>query len=324
MDKLFETKHFQLNELGEGLYACIHKAGGGAFSNAGIVDLGDRTILVDAFDTMAAGDELQKVAESLFDRPVDMILLTHPHSDHWIGASAFDQTTWYLANTKTRQVCLEWGEQMLHDYENPEEWEEWVQSMESELQVEQDEGKRAGLLKTIERTRYTMAEMTDFHPRYADLAFEKEVVFHGTTRQASFQSFGRGHSEDDAVLLLHEDGIAFIGDIGFFTTQPFLGFCDIEGYRQQMTSFIESNFAVLVPGHGPIGTREDLILQLEYCSILEEKVRKVVQQGGSLKEAQQITLPEPFDQWLFGGMGRFETNVQYFYRHFGGEITEGG
>jgi len=34
----------------------------------------------------------------------------------------------------------------------------------------------------------------------------------------------------------------------------------------------------------------------------------------------QICLPEPFDKWLTGGMGRFETNVRYLYSYFGGEI----
>jgi cyclase len=87
------SQHFRVEELASGVYACIHKSGGGAYSNAGIVDLGDQTIVVDAFDTMIAGRALRQTAEALLGRPVDRLVLTHPHSDHWIGASEFDQMT---------------------------------------------------------------------------------------------------------------------------------------------------------------------------------------------------------------------------------------
>lgn len=317
-----DSKHFRLEKLADGVYATIHKTGGGAYSNSGIIDLGDITILVDAFDTMAAGGDLRKAAELLMDRPVEMILLTHPHSDHWIGASAFEPRTVLLANEKTRQVCREWGKQMMKDYQKPEEWEAWIGEMEAQLQIERDEDMRAGLLRTIERTQYSMAEMGEFQPRYADLTFEQEIRFHGEKRKAIFKSFGHGHSEDDAALLLPEDGVAFIGDIGFFDTQPFLGYCDIEGYRKQMTYFLEGEYDVLVPGHGPIGGKGELQLQLEYCEILEELVGKVVQQGGSLEEAKKVRLPEPFDSWLYGGKGRFEANVGYFYQYCGGVLAE--
>ena len=88
-DNLLESNHFTLKSLTNGVYACIHKPGGAAYSNAGIIDLGDRTLVVDAFDTVAAGHDLLQTAEALFERSVDTILLTHPHSDHWKGACSF-------------------------------------------------------------------------------------------------------------------------------------------------------------------------------------------------------------------------------------------
>ena len=42
----------------------------------------------------------------------------------------------------------------------------------------------------------------------------------------------------------------------------------------------------------------------------------------SFEEALQIAIPEPFDQWLVGGMGRFEVNVRYLFERFGGELPE--
>ncbi|MHA2427354.1 MAG: MBL fold metallo-hydrolase [Candidatus Hermodarchaeia archaeon] len=316
------SKHFTLEKLANGVYACIHKQGGAAYANAGIIDLGDRTILVDALNALVAGRDLRQTAEGLFDRSIDTIILTHPHSDHWIGASAFDPGTTLLAHKTTRKITHKWGKGMMRDYKDPSAWEEWLKEEEEKLRTEQDERVRVGLEISIARTRYTLAEMADFKPRYADQTFEDTVTFQGSKRNAELRSMGRGHSEDDAVLLLPEDGVAFIGDIGFFNTQPFLGFCDIDLYRNQLLFFQDADFQVLVPGHGPVGNKDDIALQIKYFDVMEDLVGGVAQRGGSLDEAMQITLPEPFDKWLYGGMGRFEVNVRYLFEHFGGDVPD--
>ena len=323
-DNSLESSHFILEHLTNGVYACIHKPGGAAFSNAGIIDLGDYTILVDAFETMAAGRDLRKTAEALLKRPVNTIVLTHRHNDHWIGASGFEANTVLLASKVTRQVCLELGRDIVNESQDPSAWETRIKELEQQLLTEQDQRVRVSLERSITRTRYTLAEMAEFQPRYADQTFEGTVTFQGSKRNAELRSLGRGHSEDDAVLLLPQDKVAFIGDVGFFDCQPFLGSCDIDLYRRQMVFFKDSDYRVLVPGHGPVGNyQEDIELQLKYLAVMEDLVGAVVQRGGSFEEAMQITLPEPFDKWLMGGMGRFETNVRYLFAHLGGELPEG-
>jgi cyclase len=317
-----ESKHFSVEPLTDGVYACIHEPGGAAYSNAGIIDLGGRTLLVDAFHTQAAGRALRQAAEALFERPAETIVLTHAHSDHWIGASAFPASTTLLTSNITRQVCMEWGAKITEDFQNPAEWEEWLKETEERLRTEEDRRVRVGLEHSITFIGYALAEMAGYTPRYPDQTFEDTITFQGNTRNAEVRSLGRGHSEDDAALLLIGDGIAFIGDIGFFQTQPFLGFCDIDRYRGQMRFFRESGFQVLVPGHGPVGGKAAIALQLEYMDVMEELVGRVAQRGGSLEEALQIALPEPFNAWLMGGMERFEANVRFLFARCGGELAE--
>ena len=321
-ESLFDSRHFTLTPLANGVYACIHKPGGGAYANAGIIDLGGRTLVVDALQTVAAGRALRQAAESLFQRPADTIVLTHPHSDHWIGASAFDATTSLVASKTTRQVCIEWGARIVEDYQDRAQWEEWLKETEERLQTEQDQRVRAGLEHSITFIGYALAEMAEYQPRYADQTFEDSIRLQGSKRNAELRSLGRGHSEDDAVVLLPEDGVVFVGDIGFFATQPFLGYCDIDTYRQQLLFFHGSDFPVLIPGHGPVGDKTDIALELQYVDVMEDLVGQVARRGGSFEEARQITLPEPFDQWLTGGMERFEANVRYLFARCGGEVPE--
>jgi glyoxylase-like metal-dependent hydrolase (beta-lactamase superfamily II) len=314
------SKHFALQPLAGGVYACIHKPGGGAYSNAGIVDLGSRTLVVDALQTLAAGRALRQAAEALAERSVETILLTHSHTDHWIGASAFDGGTALLASATTAQAWGERGPKVAEDFQNPAEWQTWLAQVEAQLQTEQDERVRAGLERSMAFIGYALAEMAGYEPRYADLIFEDRIALLGDRRCAQVRSLGRGHSADDAVLLLPDDGIAFIGDVGFFQMQPYLGDCDLDLYRRQLHFFQDSTFPVLVPGHGPVGGQEDVALQLMYMDVMEDLVGSAACRGASFEEALRVALPEPLDKWLMGGMDRFQVNVRHLFARAGGAV----
>ena len=126
-----ESKHFDLIPLCDGVYACIHKTGGAASSNAGIIDLGDRTLVVDAFNTVAAGRDLRATAEALFGRPVSALVLTHFHDDHWVGASAFDAATLFLASESTRAACFEEAAELLEGFKDRAAWDAELAKMEA-------------------------------------------------------------------------------------------------------------------------------------------------------------------------------------------------
>ena len=137
------------------------------------------------------------------------------------------------------------------------------------------------------------------------------MVFHGSQRRVELFSTGEGHSESDVSLFLPDEQVAFIGDLGFFSTQPFLPYGQLEAWRKHLIYFEQTEFKTFVPGHGTIGTKEDLALQRRYFDVLEQQVSAVIAAGGSQEDALKIELPAPFNSWLVGGMGRFESNVNY-------------
>ena len=96
----------------------------------------------------------------------------------------------------------------------------------------------------------------------------------------------------------------------------------MDHWRTQLKDLLDSNFHTYIPGHGTVGGKGEIILQLEYFDRLEELIGRVVNNGGSIEEALQISLPEPFANWLMGGMTRFEVNVRYMYKRLGGDLVE--
>ncbi len=314
-----QPKHFDLIPLAEGVYACVHKPGGGALSNAGIIDLGDRTLVVDAMGTLAGGRELRATAEALFGRPVSALVLTHHHDDHWVGVSAFGSETLFLCTELVRAACVPYGAELAEEYKDRAAWEDELRGLEERLATEEDERRLVGLRNGIAHLRITMAELEDWKPRYADATFSGPLTFRGSSRNAEVRTLGAGHTPDDVAVVLPEEGIAFMGDMGFFRTQPYLADCDPDGYRRQLRGFLEAGLPILVPGHGPVGGRVDVEAELSYLDVMERLVREVVARGGSLDEAKKIELPAPFDGWLMGGTNRFAANVEFLYGRRGGE-----
>jgi glyoxylase-like metal-dependent hydrolase (beta-lactamase superfamily II) len=309
-----DNPHFTVELLASGVYACIHKPGGAAYSNSGIIDLGDSTLVVDAHEFLVAGKALRQTAEGLFSRPVKTLVITHAHNDHWIGASAFDAGTMVIATEKVRKIVAAEGPGILEDIQTSGYWENQIKAAEEQLLKEKVKRVLAGLRNQITHYRFGLAEKDEYQPRSIDQVFSGSMIIQGSSRMVEVRAMGWGHSQGDAVVLLPEDKIAFLGDIGFFATQPFMAYCHLEEYRKQIQFFLEPDYELLVPGHGPVGGKKDLVMQMEYFDAMENLVGDMVKRGGSLDDALHIILPEKFQPWLLGGIKRFESNVRYLYK----------
>ena len=77
------ARNFSIQKLSDGVWAVIHNdKGGHAICNAGIVDLGDKTLVFDAFINPGAALELKQAAEKLTHHKVAYVVNSHYHDDH--------------------------------------------------------------------------------------------------------------------------------------------------------------------------------------------------------------------------------------------------
>jgi glyoxylase-like metal-dependent hydrolase (beta-lactamase superfamily II) len=127
---------------------------------------------------------------------------------------------------------------------------------------------------------------------------------------------GKAHTESDCILLLPQDRAAFIGDVGFFQSQPFMPSCSPPEWIALLENMAGWDIETFVPGHGPVGGKADLTLEANYIQALENLVHEVVQAGRTVEDALCQTLPAPFDAWQAVGR-RFEANVRASYERAG-------
>lgn len=311
METMYRSEHFTLHPLAEGVYAAIASEEGAGFSNAGLIDLGDRTLVFDAFENPQAAEDLLSASIQLTQRKPAIVMISHFHPDHWGGLQVFADSV-ILATHSTRQIMLPIAVELSEDRDNPSEVEEHLRKTEAQLEREKDPSQQKFLQASIRRQRHGLQALPTLKPTLPNLTFEGSITFHGARRTVELISTGKGHTDSDCILKLPEDRLAFIGDLGFFQAQPFMASSSPLEWIAQLEEMAGWDVETFVPGHGPLGSSADLELEARYIRELEEVVQQVVQSGGAVEDILQKTLPAPFDAWQRVGV-RFETNVRSAY-----------
>jgi cyclase len=305
--------HFTIHELASGIYAAIHKEGGAAYSNAGIIDLGDRTLIFDAFDMVVAAKELLKAAKELTGRHPTWLVNSHKHGDHWGGNQVFADKAVILSTHHTRSGMLKWGAEIESLKENSKEVEQRIQKLEKKLLIEKEPLQRSAMERNLKRNKYLLADLPYFHFCPPSVTFAGRMVFHGTKRVAELVTAGPSHTPEECYLVLEEEKIIFTGDLAFFACPPFMApDCDPNGWMEKLSKFIETDYEIFVPGHGRIGDKSDLKREKEYIYAMRNLVRREVKKNKPLKDVMRSPLPDQFKDWT-EFIARNENNLRTLY-----------
>ncbi len=310
------SEHFELTALAGGVYAAIATPMGGGYSNAGIIDLGDRTLVFDAFETPQAAVDLRAAAEQLTGCPPSHVIISHAHGDHWGGAQAFAGSV-LLTPHESRALMPEASSYLQQFQQDPSEIEGAIQYHREQITGEADEHRRRILERSIARLRHLEQALPTLELCLPQLTFDGTIMFHGSRRSAELRATGSGHTAGDCLLVLPGEGIVFMGDLAFFQQLPYMGSCEPPAWIAQLEQWEHAQVETFVPGHGPLGSRADVTLEKECLVALQQLVVAVIEAGGSVDDALQQPLPAPFDDWA-RGTARFEANVRFLYDHMRG------
>src|SRR5262245_8289158 len=106
---LFPSRYFRFEQVAQSVYAAIVTPDGGAIGNAGIVDMGEHTLLFDTTQIPQATLDLRRAAEHLTGRPITTVINSHWHGDHVNGNSIFGPETPILATRSTRKLMAKYA-----------------------------------------------------------------------------------------------------------------------------------------------------------------------------------------------------------------------
>ena len=275
------SKHFRLEQLAEGVYAAIHAEGGWAICNAGIVDLGERTLVFDTFMTPDAAKDLVDAAESLTGRTVHAVINSHYHNDHIWGNQAFSEDVDIISTSKAKEMILVDGAAEIQGYRDSAQ--QTLETLEARYINEIDENQRSQLRIYIDYYQAIIATLPKLKIRPPNLTFTGSLVFEGLKRSAQLIAFEGGHCGSDAILFLPEDHIVFMADLLFTTGHPYLPDGDPDKIKEILAQVRQLHAKIFVPGHGPVGEASTLDWMDDYIdclnSIIDEAINNGVNRG---------------------------------------------
>jgi len=306
------SEFFTLRAIANGVYAAIAKDGSPAFSNAGVVDTGDHILIFDTFNTFRAAVDLRRDIDIITKRHPNYVVISHSHADHWMGNQVFADQATILASRHTTDAMVEWSAYFKDRKDNPEKVKANIQETELCLAKAKDPRLQRHLSwsLTIERHEYQNLAATNLH--FPNQSFDSKLDIYGTDALVKIMTLGAGHTTSDTIMFLPEDRIAFIGDLGFFQTHPYLGRCNPEKWVAILDELVVSKLNIFVPGHGPVGTKADLQALRTYILTLQAMVAAVVNVGGSEDDAASQPVPDYAANWA--GFGRYERSMRYLYQ----------
>lgn len=303
----YRSTHFSLHPLAEGVTAVIASDAGAAIGNAGLIQLGGQIVVFDTFMTPRAAVDLKRAADELFGRAPTLVINSHYHNDHIWGNEVFEGSAPIASTIRTRELIATAVK---------EEFDWFSANSAQRLATfraeyrEADERQRAELLFWITYYETLAAALPTLKVVMPDVTFDDRMDIYGGGRKAEIIAFESAHSENDAILYLPQDGIVFMSDLLFVGCHPYLADGDALKFLKALKEIEKLDATCFVPGHGAVGTRDDLALMIAYierCLQLAQEMRRA---GETSKEnIAALKIPEPFQDWRFSNF--FQMNMQF-------------
>jgi cyclase len=305
-----ESRHYKLEKLADGIYAAIHNNQGGyAICNAGIIDLGDKTIIIDPFISPAAARDLKQHAEYLTGKTITLVLNLDPHSDHTRGNQVFVPGADILSTPNARKYI---------ENHFDKEFEENKNSASEELIEIQRQLLKASGQEKVELTLWEdeynaiIESLPELKMTLPNITVGDTLIIYGSKRRVVVIPTGTGHTSGDMVAYLPEDNIIFMSDQLFVKCHPYFGDGDPESWRNNLENLITLKPEIVIPGHGPVGDINSLYLMVDYIETLEDLVQREIKSGTDESKVMNIPMPDKFSDYLISSF--YKINLRFLYR----------
>ena len=94
-----------MHEVADGVWAYLQPDGGWGWSNAGLITVGDRSLLVDTlFDLKLTAEMLEAMRQTTSAaKNIDVLVNTHANGDHWYGNTLIQELRSWLPSARRRK-----------------------------------------------------------------------------------------------------------------------------------------------------------------------------------------------------------------------------
>jgi cyclase len=232
----------------------------GAGGNIGVSAGTDGVLMVDD-QFLPLADKIKAAVSGISkDGKVAFLVNTHWHGDHTGGNQAFGKQSTIIAQNNVRL----------------------------RLRTPQDRGGRTA----------------DAAPKEAlpVVTFEDSVTVWFNDEEIEIVHVPHGHTDGDAIVFFKGSNVVHMGDQFFNGRFPFIDVAsggDFTGYVKNVADMVARipADAKIIPGHGPLGTWDDLKKFHTMLAKTADIVRQDIARGLTLEQAQKAGLPDEWRSW---------------------------
>ena len=299
-----EYPHFTVVEAGPGVYAALAGYTGACISNTGIIDLGDRTLIFDTFQTVQAAEDLRKASMALTGRSAALVVISHWHPDHTGGAQVFDDVP-IKATQRTVELIAGEDPGDLDAYSAEiDEWLDQIREMRDGATTEEEKARAENTLKMANLLKEAAPGYRFTVPGPID---GDGMTFEGSDRRVEILSYGLGHTESDLFAHIPDADLVVTGDLLWVGHHPRVNDGDPAAWARVLDQIDGLGPKSLIPGHGVIGGRADAEYLAGYLRILEAMVDEAITDGLTDDVLGSIPMPAGSEDWA--GDARFHGSI---------------
>ena len=144
-----------------------------------------------------------------------------------------------------------------------------------------------------------------------DVTFTDQMVIELGGKQVELTYVGPSHSDNMIVMRFPAERALFTVDFISVNRLPFKTMSDsyVPGLMEAIRKVGDMDFDILVPGHGPMGSKSDAMAHLGYVEDLHAGVLAGLRAGKSVDDLKQSVTLDEYKQWGQYGAWR-EMNIE--------------
>ena len=242
--------------------------------NTGVIIGDDEVMIIDARATPTMAKEVIQHVNSVTDKPIQYVFVSHYHAVRVLGASAYNAQH-IVASRGTYDLIEERGQQ---DYE-------------SEAQ------RFPRLFNDID----SVPGLT-----WPTLIFDRELTLWLGKTEVQIKHIGKGHTKGDAIVWMPKEKVLFSGDLVEDGTAPYCGDAYFTEWPETLEKLRAFEADKLVPGRGeamnsPAEVDRAIATTAGFLRDMREIVEAGVKDGKSLKTVYHEThdvLQPKYGEWV--------------------------